>query len=151
MLSVESMCWLLIYYWQPGKKWALTKAYRFTLKPEKLLLNPEGCSYRRLCKQGNEGRKKKEENCEQRALRSKKLLLTTATTSREHCSSSSFVRRLCKCIPFFKQNLLTDLELRPFLSWNLSFSNKLTSECVFRWVITRSFMQSFMYGKVTTR
>ena len=28
-------------------------------KLKKLLLNPEGCSYRRLCKQGNEDRKKK--------------------------------------------------------------------------------------------
>ena len=68
-----------------------------------------------------------------------------------HCWSSSFDRRLCKCIPFSKQNLLTDLELRPFLSGNLSFSNKLTSECVFRWVITGSFMysalKSFIFGK----
>ena len=56
---------------------SLDKAYRFTLKPEKLLLNPEGCSYRRLCKQGNEGRKK-EENSEQQALKSKKLILTRA-------------------------------------------------------------------------
>ena len=37
MLSVEDICWLLIYYWQPGKKWALTKTYKFTLKAEKLI------------------------------------------------------------------------------------------------------------------
>ena len=40
MLSVGRWIHVLIYYWQPGKKWALTKAYRFTLKAEKLLLNP---------------------------------------------------------------------------------------------------------------
>ena len=72
--------------------------------------------------------------------------------SRVHSSNSSFDRQLCKFIPLSKQNLLTDLELKPFLSGNLSFSNKLTSESVFLWVIIRSFMysalKSFMFGKV---
>ena len=40
--------------------------------------------------------------------------------SQVHCSSSSFDRRLCKFIPFSKRNLLTDLELKPFLLGNLS-------------------------------
>ena len=72
--------------------------------------------------------------------------------SRVHSSNSSFDRQLCKFIPLSKQNLLTDLELKPFLSGNLSFSNKLTSESVFLWVIIRSFMysalKSLMFGKV---
>ena len=43
MLSVEDMCWLLISYWQPGKKkWALTKAYKFTLKAEKVFWTLKG-------------------------------------------------------------------------------------------------------------
>ena len=42
------------------KKWALTENLQIHAKKlKKLLLNPEGCSYRRLCKQGNEGRKKR--------------------------------------------------------------------------------------------
>lgn len=57
---------------------------------------------------------------------------TRATTSLVHCSSSSFDRRFCACIPFLKQNLLTDLKLRPLLPGYASFNNKLTSECVFR-------------------
>ena len=72
--------------------------------------------------------------------------------SRMHSSNSSFDRQLCKFIPLSKQNLLTDLELKPFLSGNLSFGNKLTSEYVFLWVIIRSFMysalKSLMFGKV---
>ena len=40
--------------------------------------------------------------------------------SQVHCSSSSFDRQLCKFIPFSKQNLLTDLKLKPFLLGNLS-------------------------------
>ena len=72
--------------------------------------------------------------------------------SRVHSSNSSFDRQLCKFIPLSKQNLLTDLELKPFLSGNLSFGNKLTSEYVFLWVIIRSFMysalKSLMFGKV---
>ena len=42
-----------------GKKMSLGKSLQIHAKSWKLLLNPEGCSYRRLCKQGNEGRKKK--------------------------------------------------------------------------------------------
>ena len=38
---------------------SLGKSLQIHAKNWKLLLNPEGCSYRRLCKQGNEGRKKK--------------------------------------------------------------------------------------------
>ena len=57
-----------------------------------------------------------------------------------HCWSSSFDRRLCKFISFLKQNLLTDL--KPFLSGNLSFGNKLTLECVFLWVIKYEFPTS---------
>ena len=72
--------------------------------------------------------------------------------SRVHSSNSSFDRELCKFIPLSKQNLLTDLELKPFLSGNLSFSNKLTSESVFLWVVIRSFMysalKSLIFGKV---
>ena len=72
--------------------------------------------------------------------------------SRVHSSNSSFDRQLCKFIPLSKQNLLTDLELKPFLLGNLSFSNKLTSESVFLWVVIRSFMysalKSLIFGKV---
>ena len=42
MVSVEDVCWLLISYWQPGKKRALTKAYKFTLKAEKLFWTLKG-------------------------------------------------------------------------------------------------------------
>ena len=42
MLSVEDICWLLIYYWQPGKKRALTKTYKFTLKAGKLIWTLKG-------------------------------------------------------------------------------------------------------------
>ena len=59
MLSVEPFADCSFIIDSREKKRALTKAYRFTPEAEKLLLNPEGCSYRRLCKQGNEGRKKK--------------------------------------------------------------------------------------------
>ena len=105
------------------KKWALTENLQIHAKKlKKLLLNPEGCSYRRLCKQENEGRKKRK------------------IVNNKHLKVSKTNVNKCKCIPFSKQNLLTDLELMPFLSGNLSFSNKLTSECVFRWVITKSFM-----------
>ena len=64
--------------------------------------------------------------------------------SRVHSSNSSFDRQLCKFIPLSKQNLLTDLELKPFLSGNLSFGNKLTLECVF----PKSFMfEKWLRGK----
>ena len=59
MLSVEPFADCSFIIDSREKKRALTKAYRFTPEAEKLLLNPEGWSYRRLCKQGNEGRKKK--------------------------------------------------------------------------------------------
>ena len=42
MLSVEDICWLFIYYWQPRKKWALTKAYKFALKDEKVFWTLKG-------------------------------------------------------------------------------------------------------------
>ena len=130
---------------------SLDKSLQIYGKSWKIILNPKGCSYRPLYKQGNEDGKK-EENSEQQALKCNKLIPTRATTSHVHCSSLSFDRRLCKLIPFLKRNLLTDLELKPFLSGNLSFGNKLTSEYVFLWVIIRSFMysalKSLMFGKV---
>ena len=129
---------------------SLDKSLQIYGKSWKIILNPKGCSYRPLYKQGNEDGKK-EENSEQQALKSNKLIPARATTSHVQCSSLSFDRRLCKLIPFLKINLLTDLELKPFLSGNLSFGNKLTLECVFLWVITRSFMysipKSFMFEK----
>ena len=59
MLSVEDMCWLLISYWQPGKKMSFDKSLNIRAKSWKITLNPEGCSYSRLYKQGNESRKMK--------------------------------------------------------------------------------------------
>ena len=91
MLSVEDMCWLLIYYWQP-EKMSLGKSLQIHGKSWKIILNSEGCSYRQLYKQGNEDRKK-EENSEQQALKSNKLIPTRVTTSHVHRSSSSFDRR----------------------------------------------------------
>ena len=91
MLSVEDMCWLLIYYWQP-EKMSFDKSLQIHGKSWEIILNSEGCSYRQLYKQGNEDRKK-EENSEQQALKSNKLIPTRATTSHVHRSSSSFDRR----------------------------------------------------------
>ena len=72
MLSVEDMCWLLIYYWQP-EKMSLDKSLQIHGKSWKIILNSEGCSYRQLYKQGNEDRKK-EENSEQQALKHLSLI-----------------------------------------------------------------------------
>ena len=122
---------------------SLDKSLQIYGKSWKIILNPKGCSYRPLYKQGNEDGKK-EENSEQQALKSNKLIPTRATTSHVHCSSLSFDRRLCKLIPFLKTDLLTDLELKPFFSENLSFGNKLTLECVF----PKSFMfEKWLRGK----
>ena len=132
MLSVEDMCWLLIYYWQP-EKMSLDKSLQIHGKSWKIILNSEGCSYRQLYKQGNEDRKK-EENSEQQALKSNKLIPTRATTSHVLKLIIWQAVKLCKFIPFLKQNLQTDPELKPFLTRNVSFSDKLTSE--FRFTVS---------------
>ena len=122
------------------EKTSLDKSLQIHAKSWKIILNPEGCSYRRLYKQGNEGRKKK------KIVNNKHLSLINLylPEQRRPACTASFDRRLRKFIPFSKQNLLIDLELKPFLSGNLSFSNKLISESVFLWVITRSFMYSVL-------
>ena len=130
------MCWLLIYYWQP-EKMSLDKSLQIHGKSWEIILNSEGCSYRQLYKQGNEDRKK-EENSEQQALKSNKLINSTYPSNDVPRAPLKLIIwqavNLCKFIPFLKQNLQTDPELKPFLSRNLSFSDKLTSE--FRFTVS---------------
>ena len=56
MLSVEDMCPFIIGSREKNEPWQKPPNSREKLK---IILNPEGRSYRRLYKQANEGRKKK--------------------------------------------------------------------------------------------
>ena len=50
--------------------------------------------------------------------------------------------RLGACIPFSRQNLLTDRDLKPLFPGYASCSKKLTCECVFPCITTRSLTKS---------
>ena len=133
------------------KKMSLDKSLQIHGKSWKTVLNPEGYSYRQLCKQRNEGRKKK------KIANNKHLsLINLYLPEQRRPACTAQARHLTgSCVNVF-HSLNKPLNWpRPFLPGNLSFSNKLTSESVFLWVITRSFVysapKSFMFGKVTTR
>ena len=113
---------------------SLDKSLQIHAKSWKTILNSEGCSYRWLYKQRSEGRKKK------KIVNNKHLSLINLYLPEQQCLECT-----AQAHHFSKQNLLTDLKMNPFLSGNLSFGNKLTLECVFLWVITRSLMYSAHY------